>query len=168
MPSKKSIEKWLAEGETLSCCIEEQGMGRKHILALTSERAILFERKFGGRMKDVSDKQWRQLIDVHLKEGFIRSDLEISFFSFHDSIAYHDPHNPAQSPVDPTWRLQGLPKDEARSIYRELKAKENEWKELRRLEQIEREKATHGTYLELGKQHRKVVNKGPGDNSNTG
>ena len=128
MPSKKSIEKWLSKGETLTCYIEEQGMGRKHILALTSDRTILFERKFGGRMKDVSDKQWRQLIDVHLKEGFFRSEIDISFFSFHDSIAYHDPHNPAQSPVDPTWRLQGLSKEEARGVYRELKEKENEWK----------------------------------------
>ena len=162
MASDKRIEKWLAEGEALSSYIQEKGMGRKHILALTNERAILFERKFGRRIKDVSDKLWRQLIDVHLKEGFFSSILELSFFTFHDSIAYHDPHNPAKSPVDPTWTLKGLPKEEAREIYRELKAKENEWKERRRKEQIEREKATRGTYLELSPRNRGVVKNAPG------
>ncbi len=140
MVSLNTIEQWLTEGETITTFIEENMMGSRHILVITNERAILFNRKFGGRMKDISDKQWRQLIDVHLKEGFFSSELEISFFSFHDSIAYHDPHNPKQSPVDPTWKLVSLPKDEARNVYRELKAKENEWKERRRLEQIEREK----------------------------
>jgi hypothetical protein len=167
MLSKKSIEKWLSKGETLTCYIQEKGIGHKQIMALTSDRIILFEQRFGGRMKDRHDKQWRQLIDVHLKEGFFRSEMEISFFSVPESIVYHDPRNPAQTPVDPPWRLKGLLKEEARRVYRELKAKENEWKERRRLEQIEREKATHGTYLELGRQRRKVENKDR-DNSNSG
>ncbi len=176
---RAKIKKWLALGEKLEEIIEgkkfldpqnvmnrhEQPVpphppvSRKHtpkihgILVVTSERAIFFERRFGGRLRDYSDKLWRQLINVHLEEKFLSSTLRLEFFRFHDSIVYHNPHKPRETPIDPPWELMKLPKRRARKVYTTLKCKEQIWKEKRRVEQLEHDKALGGKYLQMESPH---------------
>ena len=150
---RTKIKKWLAPDEKLENIIEEKGFSGQWMLVITSERAILFKRRFGGRLRDESDKLWRQLIDVHLDEGFFSSKLKIVFFHYHDSIVYHNPHKPVGTPIDPPWVLTNLPKWRARDVYTALKCKERIWKEKRRVEQLEHDKALGGKYLQMESPH---------------
>ena len=176
---RTKIKKWLAPGEKLEDIIEGKKflnpqnvmnrhqqpvpphppVSRKHphkihgILVVTSERAIFFERRFGGRLRDDSDKLWRQLINVHLDEGFFSSKLKLEFFRYHDSIVYHNPHKPGETPIDPPWELTNLPKRRARNVYTALKCKERIWKEKRRVEQLEHNKTLGGKYLQMESPH---------------
>jgi hypothetical protein len=148
-----SIKKWLTDGEKLKHVIREKKLSVLApcwILVLTSERAIRFIRRSGGRLRDQSDKLWRQLIDAHLEEGFFSSRLRITFFRYDDSIVYHNPHDANKTRFD-EWDFTCLPKGEARAVYTCLKEMERVWKEKRRIEQLEHDKAMGGKFIHLDK-----------------
>ncbi len=142
---EKKIKKWCTaheEGDR-PYIIEEKGGTHHQILVTTYFRAILFESGCFGRLKDKSDKVWRQFVSVHLSEGTFCSALELRFFRYHDSLFYHNPYKDTSPYMEETqfkidrWRLDRLNKEEARVIYAVLKDKELYWKEKRREEQIE-------------------------------
>ncbi|MBM3319806.1 MAG: hypothetical protein FJY73_03915 [Candidatus Eisenbacteria bacterium] len=146
MDPSQALREWLANEEELLGFLQERKWFSKRFLVLTDHRLILFERRFWGRLKDLSDKQWRQFIDVHLEQGFFSSSMRLTFFTYHDSIAYHDPHNPKQIEAQ-AWVFDNLDKKGARHAYVMLKAKEGEWKERRLREQIEREKSCRAVHF---------------------
>ena len=142
---EKRIKKWLTaeEREERPHIIKENIGVPLKILVITYSRAILFEAGLFGRLKDVSDKVWRQFVSVHLSEGTFRSALELRFFRYHDSLFYHNPYKDTSPYMEETefkldsWRLERLHKKEAARIYGVLKDKQLYWQEKRRSEQIE-------------------------------
>ncbi|XOF32356.1 MAG: hypothetical protein ACL93V_09915 [Candidatus Electrothrix sp. YB6] len=144
---EKKIEKWFtaAEEDDRPFIVEERlGTYRHKILVMTYYRAILFESGRFRKLKDVSDKVWRQFVSVHLTEKTFYSSLELRFFPYHDSVSYHNPfkENSALKEDDfQHWQLDRLNKEEARRAYAFLKDKEIFWQEKRRQEHIEQYKA---------------------------
>ena len=143
---EKKIVKWfIASEEDERPLIIEERLGPHHhkVLALTYFRAILFEAGWFGRLRDISDKIWRQFISVHLAEERFLSSLELRFFHYHGSVTYHNPFNDKSS-LDKdefiTWELNNLDKHQARRVYSYLKDKELYWQEKRREEYIEQQK----------------------------
>jgi hypothetical protein len=147
---EQKITEWFvaSEQDERPFIIEERlGAHRHQVLVLTYFRAILFEAGWFGRLKDVSDKVWRQFVAVHLTEQSLFSSLELSFFPYHDSVAYHNPfkENSFMKKEDfIIWTLNRLDKHEARRAYAFLKDKEMYWQEKRRGEQIEHQRMLMG------------------------
>lgn len=143
---EQRIQQWFTaeEQKARPLIIQEIGGPRYKILAITYHRVILFEAKFFRKLKDISDKVWRQFVSVHLAEGNFRSTLELHFFRYHDSLFYHNPYKDNSAYMEETkfkidrWRLDRLSKKEAYRIYTFLKDKELSWKEKRREEQLEK------------------------------
>ncbi|MCI5137690.1 MAG: hypothetical protein D3922_04570 [Candidatus Electrothrix sp. AR1] len=139
---EKKIKKWFTaaeEGDRPLIIEERIGAHRHNILVITYHRAILFEAGFWGRLKDVSDKIWRQFVSVHLTEKTFYSSLSLRFFPYHDSISYHNPYKENSSVQEDdfkNWHLDRLNKEEARKVYAFLKDKELYWQEKRREENI--------------------------------
>ncbi len=142
---EKRIKKWLTaeERKERPHIIKENVGAPLKILVITYYRAILFEAGLFGRLKDVSDKVWRQFVSVHLSEGAFCSALELRFFRYHDSLFYHNPYKDTSPYMEETdfkldhWHFERLTKKEAAYIYSVLKDKELYWQEKRRSEQIE-------------------------------
>ena len=144
-PLEKRIRQWFTDEEKKERPLiikEDVGAPRK-ILVITYYRAILFETGMFYRLKDVSDKVWRQFVSVHLSEGPFWSSLALRFFRYHDSLFYHNPYkdtSPYMEETDfkiDTWNLERLRKKEAQQVYGVLKDKELFWKEERRKEHFE-------------------------------
>lgn len=140
MPIEETIAEWLTKDENLEYVIEESVLRSRQCLVVTSQRAILFNVSFFKRLKDVSDKHWRQLIDVHLEERLTRASLTVSFFQHHP-VDSHDSHEGDENYLPVNWKLSPLPRKSAREVYRILKEKEHTWKEIRRLEHLEHDRA---------------------------
>lgn len=146
---EKKISKWFTAAERVDrpIIIEEKfGPNRHQILVMTYYRAILFETGYFRKLKDISDKVWRQFVSVHLTEKTFYSALDIRFFPYHDSISYHNPYKEnsfLQESDFKTWHLDNLNKEEARKVYSFLKDKELYWQEKRRKEQAEQYKMLH-------------------------
>ncbi|MCI5207797.1 MAG: hypothetical protein D3910_03165 [Candidatus Electrothrix sp. ATG2] len=133
---EKKIKKWFtaAEEGDRPLIIEEK-LGTHHqILVVTYYRAILFEAGCLGRLKDTSDKVWRQFVSVHLTEDIFSSSLTLRFFPYNDSTPYYNPSGEKKSLE--RWYLSRLNKEEARRVYSFLKDKELFWQEERRKEQV--------------------------------
>ncbi|MCI5126399.1 MAG: hypothetical protein D3925_18460, partial [Candidatus Electrothrix sp. AR5] len=113
--------------------IKENGAPVK-ILVITYKRAIWFEAGLFCRLKDVSDKVWRQFVSVHLTENIFSSSLTLRFFPYNDSIPYYNPSNEKKSLE--RWYFNRLNKENARRVYAHLKDKELYWQEERRKEQV--------------------------------
>lgn len=151
MSLDKKVKQWLTEDETLEFVLAEQrGFFSRRCIAITSQRAIKFKRSLFGMMTDESDKQWRQLIDVHLKEHFRYANIVLVFFHYPDSIVHHNPHDSERTACEVDgWKLRYLVRSEAKEAYRILKQKEFEWKGKRREEQLEYDKAIGGKYIQV-------------------
>jgi hypothetical protein len=133
---EKRIKQWLTEEEKQDCplIIGENIRVPRKILVVTYKRAILFEAGIFCRLRDVSDKVWRQFISVHLTENFFSSSISLRFFPYNDSIPYYNPSDEKKSLE--RWHLNRLNKQGARQIYSCLKDKELFWQEERRKEQV--------------------------------
>ncbi len=142
---EKRIKKWLTADERKErpYIIKENVGAPLKILVITYSRTILFEAGLFGRLKDVSDKVWRQFVSVHLSEGTFCSALELRFFRYHDSLFFHNPYKDTSPYMEETefkldrWRLERLAKKEASYFYSVLKDKQLYWQEERRKEQIQ-------------------------------
>lgn len=143
---EKKIKQWFTaaeEGERPFIIVESYRPRQRKILVLTYFRAILFEAGLFGRLKDVSDKVWRQFVAVHLIEETYSCSLKLRFFKCHDPVLYYNPYkeNSALEESDfKNWRLDRLNKDEAKKVYSFLKDKEMYWQEERRKESINHQK----------------------------
>ncbi|MDU9050294.1 MAG: hypothetical protein Q3M30_15725 [Candidatus Electrothrix sp. Rat3] len=142
---EKRIKQWFTaeEKEERPYIIKENVGAPLKVLVITYYRAILFEAGLFGRLKDVSDKVWRQFVSVHLSEGTFCSALELRFFRYHDSLFFHNPYKDTSPYMEETefkldcWCFERLTKKEAAYIYSVLKNKQLYWQEERRKEQIQ-------------------------------
>lgn len=151
MSLETTVRHWLTKDEQLEFLIEEKIWPKRKCMVITSARAILFNVNMFRRMSDASDKQWRQLIDVHLKEYFIRADLTLAFFRYYDSLIYHSSHDAEKNGHAPDipWTLKYLKRNQAKEAYRILKEKEHKWKEIRLKEHLEHDRAMSERYLQI-------------------
>lgn len=142
---EQRIQQWFTADELgeRPFLLKEIGGPPYKVLVITYYRAILFEAGLFKRLKDSSDKVWRQFVSIHLTEGRFCSTLELRFFRYHDSLFYHNPYKDTSPYMEETdfkldrWCLERLNKKEAAKIYSLLKDKELYWKEKRRKEQLE-------------------------------
>jgi hypothetical protein len=133
---EKRIKQWFTEEEKQERPLiigENIGSPRK-ILVVTYHRAILFEAGLFCRLRDVSDKVWRQFVSVHLTENIFSSSISLRFFPYNDSTPYYNPSDEKKSLE--RWHLNRLNKKGARQVYSCLKDKELFWQEKRREEQV--------------------------------
>ena len=132
---EKKVAKWLSPDENIEVSVyEELKPHRYQFLVVTEHRAILFESDMYGRLQDKSDKLWRQLISVHLKQGMKFSALDVYFFQHHDTSQFHNPYQKQEPFEQICWHLTGLDQEQSSKVYTNLKVKERTWKE-KRLEQ---------------------------------
>ncbi|MCD4652392.1 hypothetical protein K8T06_00475 [bacterium] len=127
---KKVSSKLLLQGEDLEVIVAEEGFISKKILVVTSKRCIWLVKKSWGRLEEVSDKEWRQIIKEHFKESLFSSNLKIKFYA-RDQI-HPFPQEEDQNVKPEIWVFQKLDKSEANKAYKFMKDMENQWKEIRR------------------------------------
>ena len=115
MSLENTVKQWLTRDEQLEFLLEERYWSNRKCLAITSNKAILFRVGMLRRIREVSDIQWRQLVDTRVQEHFRSADLTISFFPHADCLVYHDPHEEGNhDPKYDTWRLSYLRRREAK------------------------------------------------------
>ncbi|MCI5143435.1 MAG: hypothetical protein D3909_17285 [Candidatus Electrothrix sp. ATG1] len=133
---EKRIKQWFTDEEKKDrpLIIKENVGAPVQIFVITYQRAILFEAGLFYRLKDVSDKVWRQFVSVHLTENIFSSSLTLRFFPYNDSTPYYNPSDEKKSLE--RWYLNRLKKEDARRAYSVLKDKELYWQEKRRQEQV--------------------------------
>ncbi len=133
MSLRAKIQRWLAPNETLECFIEEARPNPRYVLAATGQGLILFERSSLGRLKRLSEKTWRQFVDIDLEPRAFRSSLVLFFFKHDQSLADLASGNAnSAGHVKTAWRLMNLPKAPARRVFQHLKGKAHEWSQIRR------------------------------------
>jgi len=135
---EKRIKQWFTDEEKKDrpLIIKENVGAPVKILVITYQRAIWFEAGLFCRLKDISDKIWRQFVSVHLTENIFSSSLTLRFFPYNDSIPYYNPSTSNEGKTLERWYFNRLNKEGARRIYAFLKDKELFWQEKRRQEQV--------------------------------
>jgi hypothetical protein len=133
MSLRANIQRWLAPNETLECFIEEARPNPRYVLAATGQGLILFQRSSFGRLKRLSEKTWRQFVDVDLEPRAFRSSLVLFFFKHEQSLAdLASGNSNSAGHIKTAWRLMNLPKAPARRVFQHLKGKAHEWSQVRR------------------------------------
>ena len=135
MSLRTKIQRWLAPNETLECFIEEARPNPRYVLAATGQGLILFQRSSLGRLKRLSEKTWRQFVDVDLEPRAFpdRSSLMLRFFKHDQSLAdLASGNSDSAGHIETAWRLMNLPKAPARRVFQHLKGKAHEWSQIRR------------------------------------
>ena len=139
----KSVEKLLSKVSGLLTADEEVqyiAVQKKPLLntspdcvALTNKRVIFCRPKNFGLSMEFKDHQWKDIIDIHIKENMLGADFSIKTAKGADLMDY-------------------LPKDQARRLYQFGQAKEEEARDYRRQRDLEDKRAAAGGI---------VVNTGP-------
>ena len=105
------------------------------MLASTGQGLILFERSSLGRLKRLSEKTWRQFVDVDLEPRAFpdRSSLMFLFFKHDQSLAdLASGNSNSAGHIETAWRLMNLPKAPAQRVFQHLKGKSHQWSQIRR------------------------------------
>lgn len=140
----KSVEKLMSKVSGLLTTDEEVqyiAVQKKPVLntspdcvALTNKRVIFCRPKNFGLSMEFKDHQWKDVIDIHIKENMLGADFSIKTAKGSDLMDY-------------------LPKDQARRLYQFGQAKEEEARDYRRQRDLEDKRAAAGGGI--------VVNAGP-------
>ena len=94
-------------------------------IALTNKRIIFCCPKSFGLSMEFQDYSWKDVIDVHIKEGILGSDFTVKTAKVINKIEY-------------------LPKAQARKLYQFGQQREEENRELRRERELEDKRAAAG------------------------
>lgn len=94
-------------------------------IVLTNHRVIVFRGKSLGRMNFV-DVPWYDVQDIHISEGIIGASLIVRGMNGHQE------------------KIDHLPKDQARSVYRVGQDREQQMREIRRQRKMEEERNAAG------------------------
>lgn len=94
-------------------------------VALTNKRVIFCRPKNFGLSMEFKDHQWKDVVDIHIKENMLGADFSIKTAKAADLMDY-------------------LPKDQARRLYQFGQAKEEEAREYRRQRELEDKRAAAG------------------------
>ena len=94
-------------------------------VALTNKRVIFCRPKNFGLSMEFKDHQWKDVVDIHIKENMLGADFSIKTAKGSDTMDY-------------------LPKDQARKLYQFGQGKEEEARDYRRQRDLEDKRAAAG------------------------
>lgn len=124
----QDIGRLLTPGEEILCVASQSPASLaliKDSVAATSNRLIYCSSHLLGR-REYKDYLWEDVLDVRLKEGILTSELTADLANGRSAT------------------LGGLDKQQARRLYGACQQKEQEWREKRRIRQIEEDRARAG------------------------
>ena len=131
----KAVEKLMSKVSGLLTADEEVqyiAVQKKPVLntspdcvALTNKRVIFCRPKNFGLSMEFKDHQWKDVVDIHIKENMLGADFSIKTARGSDLMDY-------------------LPKDQARRLYQFGQAKEEEARDYRRQRDLEDKRAAAG------------------------
>lgn len=102
---------------------------RKDSVVATSNRLVIFQPDMLGRA-NFSDFQWQDIEGVHIKQGLLSTELTVEATNGRSGV------------------LGGLDKDQAMKLYGVCQQLEQDWREKRRVREMEEERAkSGGVYL---------------------
>jgi len=108
---------------------------RRTCLAATSGRFISLSRRLLGGY-DSADIRWQDLKETHISAGILAADLTL--------VAQDGSDLQVGSAVNRVWTFAGLRKDQAQALYRICQQHDQEWREKRRIRELEELRAKSG------------------------
>jgi hypothetical protein len=134
----------LVPGETLQAYAVQRRLfalgSRRVVVGASTGRLLVLRRNLLGGFH-LSDLRWQDLKDVKLNVGIFGADLAVTTLDQADLAT--------QDRAAGTFLLTGLRKEQAQSVYRICQAQEQQWREKRRVRDLEELRAKSGG-LQLG------------------
>ena len=129
----------LTEGETLEAWAVQSRLyaltHRRAFIAATSGRFISLNRRLLGGY-DSADIRWQDLKEVRISAGMLAAELTV--------VAQSAADLNLGAAVDRVWTFDGLDKEQAQAIYRICQKHDQEWREKRRIRELEELRARAG------------------------
>jgi hypothetical protein len=129
----------LTEGETLEAWAVQSRLyaltHRRAFIAATSGRFISLNRHLIGGY-DSADIRWQDLKEVRISAGVFAAELTV--------VAQSTADLNLASEVNRVWTFDGLNKDQAQAMYRICQKHDQEWREKRRVRELEELRARAG------------------------
>jgi hypothetical protein len=139
------LQSVLIAGESLEAwAVQRRAFAVKHrrlLVAATSGRLICIARKLIGGF-DLHDIRWQDLEDVRLRVGIFSADLSVRTGKAADLASQGALGNQ-------TMEITGLRKSQAEAVYRICQAQDQQWREKRRIRELEELRARAGG-IQLG------------------
>lgn len=134
----------LVPGETLQAHAVQRRLfaltGRRVLVGASTGRLLVLRRNLLGGFH-LSDLRWQDLKDVKLNVGIFGADLTVTTLDQADLAT--------QDRTAGVFQLAGLRKAQAQGVYRICQAQEQQWREKRRVRDLEELRAKSGG-LQLG------------------
>jgi len=129
----------LTAGETLEAWAVQHRLfaltHRRACVAATSGRFISLNRRLLGGYES-ADIRWQDLKEIRISAGIITADLTL--------VAQTSSDLNIGSEVNRIWTFAGLRKDQAQAMYRICQQHDQEWREKRRIRELEELRAKSG------------------------
>jgi hypothetical protein len=125
------VSQLLTPGESITYVVlQVKGVARRDAAVATTNRLLLYRPALIGGV-NFEDFSWQDVKDVHLKQGIVGSDITVEAVDGRQA------------------KLGWLEKEQARKLYALAQQKEQEWREKRRVRQMEEARAAAGgVYLQ--------------------
>ena len=134
------LQSVLIPGESLEAwAVQRRAFALKHrrlLVAATSGRLICIARKLIGGF-DLHDIRWQDLEDVKLRVGIFSADLSVRTGRASDLASQGASGNQQME-------IAGLRKAQAEAVYRICQAQDQQWREKRRIRELEELRARAG------------------------
>ena len=134
-----TLERLLTTGETIEAvAVQHRLFALTHprrCIAATSGRLIALSRHLLGGY-DSEDIRWQDLKETHIRAGIIAAQLTL--------VAQSSSDLNISSGVNRTLIVEGLCKEQAQAIYRICQLHDQEWREKRRVRELEELRARSG------------------------
>jgi hypothetical protein len=134
------LQSVLIPGESLeACAVQRRVFALKHrrvLVAATSGRFICIARKLIGGF-DLHDIRWQDLEEVRLRVGIFSADLSVRSGRAADLASQGESG-------DHLLEIVGLRKAQAEAVYRICQAQDQQWREKRRIRELEELRARSG------------------------
>jgi len=133
------LQQLLVQGEALEATTAQRrifALGhRRIVVGATSGRLMVMTRGLFGGFQ-VKDVRWQDLKDAQLRVGIIGASLGVNSVTSSDLAV--------AGQATPTITIGGLRKDQAQKLYTLCQAHEQEWREKRRVRELEELRAKSG------------------------
>lgn len=141
----RQLQSILIAGETLEAWALQLRIfaltHRRALVAATSGRFIVLRRRLLGGF-DPIDLRWQDLKEVRINVGLLSAELTLTAYDGADLSSGESTRG--------VWQFTGLHKSQAQEVYRICQAREQAWREKRRIRDIEEMRARAGG-IQLGR-----------------